>query len=145
MDKQRRLRLAQILKSKGGASSYGVGDSTPPTSATAPTSPNSCLQYLPTPSTPPTQLSLDQPPNSPPPIVAMPLALVETATSSAPLDKGKMVVEVTSDDDEDSAEGQVFKRQRTTQHAPQTVASATSSSHGAESLREDPPSATSPP
>jgi len=73
----------------------------------------------------------------------MPLALVEAATSSAPLDKGKRVVEVVSDD-EDSAEGQVFKRQRT-QHAPQTVTSATSSSHGAESLREDPPSATSPP
>ena len=63
--------------------------------------------------------------------------------SSAPLDKGKRVVEVVSDD-EDSAEGQVFKRQRT-QHAPQMVASATSSSHGAESLREDPSSATSPP
>jgi len=75
----------------------------------------------------------------------MPLALVETTTSSAPLDKGKRVVEVTSDDDEDSADGQVFKQQRTTQHAPQTVASATSSSHGAESLREDPPSASSPP
>jgi len=73
----------------------------------------------------------------------MPLALVEVVPSSAPLDKGKRVVEVVSDD-EDSAEGQVFKRQRT-QHAPQTVTSATSSSHGAESLREDPPSATSPP
>jgi len=73
----------------------------------------------------------------------VPLALVEAGASSAPLDKGKRVVEVVSDD-EDSAEGQVFKRQRT-QHAPQMVASATSSSHGAESLREDPPSASSPP
>jgi len=73
----------------------------------------------------------------------MPLALVEAGASSAPLDKGERVVEVVFDD-EDSAEGQVFKRQRT-QHAPQTVVSATSSSHGAESLREDPPSATSPP
>jgi len=73
----------------------------------------------------------------------MPLALAEAGASSAPLDKGKRVVEVLSDD-EDSAEGQVFKRQRT-QHAPQTVTSATSSSYGAESLREDPPSATSPP
>jgi len=70
----------------------------------------------------------------------MPLALVEAGASSAPFNKGKRVVEVVSDD-EDSAEGQVFKRQRT-QHAPQTI---TSSSHGAESLREDPPSATSPP
>jgi len=97
------------------------------------------------PSTPPTQLSPDQPPNFPPSGAAIPLALVEAATSSTPLDKGKMVVVVPSDDDEDSAEGQVFKRQRTTQHAPQTATSATSSSHGAESLRENPPSANSPP
>jgi len=73
----------------------------------------------------------------------VPLALVEAGVSAAPLDKGKRVVEIVSDD-EDSAEGQVFKRQRT-QHAPWTVTSAASSSHGAESLREDPPSATSPP
>jgi len=73
----------------------------------------------------------------------MPLALAAAGAPSAPLDKGKRVVEVVSDD-EDSAEGQVFKRQRT-QHPPQQVTSATSSSHGAESLREDPPSATSPP
>jgi len=73
----------------------------------------------------------------------MPLALAEAGASSAPLYKGKRVVEVVSDD-EDSAEGQVFKGKRT-QHAPQTFTSATSSSHGVESLREDPPSATSPP
>jgi len=72
----------------------------------------------------------------------MPLALAEAAAPSAPLDKGKRVVVVT-DDDEDSAEGQVFKRQRTIQHAPQQVTSATSSPHAVESLREDPPSATS--
>jgi len=74
----------------------------------------------------------------------MPLVLAEAAAPSAPLDKGKGVVEVVSDDEE-SVEGQVFKRQRTTHHAPQQVASATSSSHGAESLREDPTSITSPP
>jgi len=69
--------------------------------------------------------------------------LAEAGAPSIPLDKGKRVVEVISDD-EDSAEGQVFKRQRT-HHAPQTVISATSSSHGVESLREDLRSATSPP
>jgi len=37
----------------------------------------------------------------------MPLALAEAAAPSAPLEKGKRVVVVT-DDDEDSAEGQVF-------------------------------------
>jgi len=39
----------------------------------------------------------------------MPPTLAETATPSAPLDKGKGVVVVPSDDDEDSVEGQVFK------------------------------------
>jgi len=39
----------------------------------------------------------------------MPLALAEAAASSTPVDKVKRVVEVVSDDDEDSAKGQVFK------------------------------------
>ena len=55
------------------------------------------------------------------------------------------MVVVPSEDKEDSAEGQVFKRRRTTQAAPQAVTSTSSSSHGAKSLREHPPSATSPP
>ena len=42
--------------------------------------------------------------------------LAEAGAPTAPLDKGKRVVEVISDD-EDSVEGQVFKRQRT-QRAP---------------------------
>ncbi len=75
----------------------------------------------------------------------MPLALAEADAPSAPLDKGKRVVIVPFDDDEDSTEGKVFKRQRTTQPAPQPAVSATSSSHGAESMRDDPPSASSPP
>jgi len=145
MDKQRRLKLAHILKSKGGASAKEVGGSPLPTSDAPPSSPNPRPQHNLTPSTSPAQLSLDQPPNSPPPIAAMPPALVETAAPSAPLNKGKRVVVVPSDDDEDFAEGQVFKRRRTTQHAPQTATSATSSSHGVDSLREDPPSASSPP
>ena len=143
MDRQRRLRLAHVLKSKDGASAKEVRGSPLPTSNASPSSPNSRPQHTTTPSTPPVQLSPSQPPHSPPPIAAMPLALVEAATSSTPLDKGKRVVGVASDD-EDSAGGQVFKRERT-QHAPQTITSTTSSSHGAESLREDPPSATSPP
>ena len=39
MDKQRRWKLAQALKSKSEALSKGGGDSIPPTSETAPTSP----------------------------------------------------------------------------------------------------------
>jgi len=74
----------------------------------------------------------------------MPLALAETPVEPAPLAKGKGVVAVPSDDEGDSAEGQVFKRRRTSRAVPQVATSTTSFSHGAESLRENPPSATSP-
>jgi len=145
MDKQRRLRLAQILKSKGEASAKEVGDSIPPTSETTPTSPSLHLQNPTTTSPPPFVSSpAPSPPNSPPPIAAMALALAETPTEPAPLDKGKGVVVVPFDDEGDSAEGQVFKRRRTSRAAPQVATSTTPSSHGAESLRENPPSANSP-
>ena len=71
----------------------------------------------------------------------MPIAMVETATAPAPLDKGKGVVMIPSEDDEDTEDGQVFKRRRTNK----VVTSHSSSNHGAESLREHPPSATSSP
>jgi len=67
--------------------------------------------------------------------------MVGTATTPAPLDKGKGVVVVLFEDDEDTEDRQVFKRRRTNQ----VVASPSSSSHDAESLRKHPPSATSPP
>jgi len=108
MDKQRRLRLAQILKSKGETSAKGVGDSLPPTSETTPTPLSLHLQNPPTTSRPPSVSSPNHPPHSPPPIAAMPLALVEVAAAPAPLDKGKRVVVVPSNDEEDSARGQVF-------------------------------------
>ncbi|XP_068497496.1 classical arabinogalactan protein 9-like [Phaseolus vulgaris] len=145
MDKQRQLKLAQILKSKGEASSKGVGDPIPPTSETTPTSPNLRPQHPPTTASPPAIPSPNHPQNSPPPIAAIPLALAETPAEPAPLDKGKRVVVVPSEDEEDSAEGKVFKRRRTSRAALQVATSTTSSSHGAESLRENPPSATSPP
>jgi len=50
------------------------------------------------------------------------------------------VVVVPSEDDGESAEGQVFKRRRTTK----IVTSTSSSNHGVEFLREHPPSASSP-
>jgi len=139
MDKQRRLKLAQILKSKGEALVKGVGDSLPPTSETAPNSPSLHLQNPPTKSPPPSVSSRNQPPHQPPHSPS------EATAAPAPLDKGKRVVVLPSDDEEDSAGGQVFKRGRTTQAAPLTATSAISSSSGAESLREHPPSANSPP
>jgi len=145
MDKQRRWKLAQALKSKGEASSKGVGDSILPTSETAANSPTLPPQNPPTTTPPPALPSPNHPPSSPPPIAAIPLALAETTTEPAPLDKGKRVVVVPSEDEDESVEGQVFKRRRTTRVAPQAVTSTSSSNHDADSLREHPPSATSPP
>jgi len=139
MDKNKRLRLVKALIAKGKAASKGAGDSTHPASEPSPpTSPTSLNQNL-SHATPHQNLpspNATHPPTSPPPIVAVPLTMVETATTLAPLDKGKGVVMVPSDDDEDSADGQVFKRRRTTK----VVTSNSSSIHGAESLREHPPS-----
>ena len=132
------MRLAQALKSKDGASASPLSTSAAPRIFSQPS--NSICHNTINPLSPTFYQSTSE------------LATTYCGHAScagrgwcflSPPDKGKRVVEVVSDD-EDSAEGQVFKRQRT-QHAPQTVTSATSSTHGAESLREDPPSATSPP
>jgi len=62
--------------------------------------------------------------------------LAESTDAPAPLDKGKRVVVVPSEDEDESTEGQVFKRRRTTRAAPQAVISTSSSNHNAGSLRE---------
>jgi len=142
MDRNKRLRLAQALKTKGEAAPKGAGDSTHPTSEPAPTSPTSRPQNIPN-TTPDQSLpspNATHPPSSPPPIAEVPLTMAGTTTTPAPLDKGKGVVVVPSQDDEDNEDGQVFKRRRTNK----VVASPSSSSHDAESLREHPPSATPP-
>jgi len=144
MDMNKRLRLAKALANRGKASSKGADASTQPApEPTPPTSPTSYSQNLP--NIAPNQ-DLPSPnathtPSSPPSIVIVPLTIVETATTPAPLDKGKGVVVVPSEDDEDTEDGQVFMRRRTTK----VVTSTSSSNHGAESLRDHPPSATSPP
>jgi len=69
------------------------------------------------------------------------LVAVRTSPSPAPLVKGKGVVIVPLDVEEDSAEGPVFKRRRTTIVA----ASHSTSNANAESLREHSPSASTPP
>ena len=110
---------------------------------TPPISPTSHSQTLPA-TTPNQELPsahATHTPSSPPPIAAVPLTMVETATTPAPLDKGKGVVVIPSKDDEDAEDEQVFKRRRTTK----VVTSHSSSNRGAESPREHPPSATSPP
>jgi len=104
MDSSRRLALAKALKTrtkatvaKAGALDTPMAERNP---SETPQSPNS-------PHTAPTTNS----PYSPPQIVAVPLAVAHTSTS-APVDKGKGVLFVPSDD-EGSGEGQVFKRRRT--------------------------------
>jgi len=138
MDMNKRLRLAKALTAQGKATSKGAE-----AGPIHPTSPTSRPQTLPTttPNQPPSSPHAAANPNSPPPIEAMPLTMAGTATTPAPLDKGKGVVVVPSEDDEDTEDGQVFKRRRTNK----VVASPSSSSHDAESLREHPPKATSPP
>ena len=93
------------------------------------------LHLLKPPKTPPSFHTIPTP-TSPLPIAAIPLAMVGASSPPAPLDKGKGVVIVPSSDEEDTVEGPVFKRRRTT-----TVAKSHSTSNkDVESLREHPPS-----
>ena len=132
------------MTARGKATSKGADASTQPApEPTPPPSPTSHSQTLPT--TTPNQdlpsLHVTHTPSSPPLIAVMPLTMVEIETTPVPLDKGKGVVVIPSEDDEDTEDGQVFKRRRTNK----VVTSHSSSNHGVESLREHPPSATSPP
>jgi len=150
------FRYSRRRRVRGNAPSGGVGTSTQPAPASSlVTSPISPVQTTPTPALPqpnpqPTSPQTTQNPlpshstplhTSPIPIAAIPLATVRTSPLPTPLSKNKGVVIVPSDEDEDSAEDPVFKRRRTT-----TVAvSHSSSEKNAESLRDHPPSASTPP
>jgi len=134
MDSLRQIALAKTLRArpkatsaKAGASSTRITESNPPPSPT-----------LHTAQTPNSPYSL-QTPNSPPPIAAVPLAVAANLTPT-PLDKGKGVL-VAPFDDEDSGEGQVFKRRTTNR----VISSRSPSPQHGESLRDNPPSGTSPP
>jgi len=143
MDPARQIALAKALKSQpklpsaeAGASNIPPVESNPPSSSPPLTTqtPNS-LPILQTSNSPPTL----QTPNSPPPITAVPLAVANTP-ATAPLDKGKGVLHISSED-EDSDVGPAYKRRRTNRivysrpHSPP---------HGG-SLMDNPPNATSPP
>jgi len=131
MASSRRLALAKFLKkaksTKGGGDSVAldVSPTTPPAPATS----------LPT---PPSSPQTCQTPASPRPIAAVRLAATSTHAPAHP-DKGKRVLEITSDS-EDSGGAMVFKKRR-----PARVPTLpTTSLGGGDSLRDDPPSATSP-
>jgi len=142
IDQNKRMRLVKALTARGKAASKGVEASPhPATEHVPPTFPISPSQTLPiaAPNQPSPLPHATPNPNSPPAIAVVPITMVKTATTPAPLDKGKGVVVVPSDEDEDSADGQVFKRRRTTK----VVTFISSSNHGTESLREHPPRVTS--
>jgi len=138
LGKEKCKRFAKVLGTFGKANSGGAGASTSPApeagAANSLAPPAQSAQELPSPQNLPT-------PTSTLPIEAIPLAMVGTASPPTPLDKGKGVVVVPSNEEEDTVEGPVFKRRRTTM-----VATSHSTSHkDAPPPREDPPSALTPP
>ena len=91
------------------------------------------------PAAPPTTQTIPAPASSAP-IAAIPLATVGASPTPTPLEKGKRVVNIASDDEEVTLDGLVFKRRRAAVAAP---SHSTSANHPA-SFREHPPSASSP-
>ena len=132
MDSSRRRTLAKALKqikpTKGGGDSLALNVS--PTTSPAP------VTSLPS---PPSSPQAYQTPTSPSPIDAVPLTVASTC-APAPPDQGKRVLEITYDS-EDSDGGLVFKKRRATR----VPTLPTASPGGVDSLRDSPPSATSPP
>jgi len=117
LNEKKRARLAEVLalRQDAAAGAGASAPSAPPTNQVVPS---------------PTPLA---------PIVAIPLAIVRASPTSAPLEKGKRVVEITSDD-EDTMEGPCFKRRK----AAVVVTSHSSFARCPASFRDHPPSASSP-
>jgi len=127
LNAEKRARLAEVLSLRDDAAA-GAG-------ASAPTAPLATQTIPAPPSTQTTPV-----PASSAPITAIPLATAKASPPLAPLEKGKGVVHISSDDEEDTMEGPVFKRRKVA-----TVATSHSSSarHSA-SFRDHPLSASSP-
>ena len=141
MDASKRMVLAKAMKAaraaKAGASSAPAADPKnssltlplpPPTTTEAPLGPSSPSSH---------SLEALQTPSSPPPIAAVPLA-VASSPAPTPLDKGKRVLEIISDD-EDSDGVAPFKRRK----AARVPTLPAASPQGGDSFRDNPPSATS--
>ena len=140
MDASKRMVLAKAMKAaraaKAGASSTPAADPNPsltlplppPTTAEAPLGPSSPSSHSP---------EALQTLGSPPPIATVPLA-VASSPAPTPLDKGKRVLEIISDD-EDSDGVAPFKRRK----AARVPILPAASPQGGGSFRDNPPSATS--
>jgi len=140
MDASKRMVLAKSLKvahaAKAGASSAPAAD--PNLSLTLPLpTPSPTEAPLGSSSPPPHSPQPLQTPSSPPPIAAVPL-VVASSSAPTPLNKGKRVLEIISDD-EDSDGVVSFKRRK----AARVPILPAASSQGGDSFRDNPPSATS--
>ena len=141
MGASKRMMLAKAIKdaraAKAGASSAPAADPNPPsTLPPPPPTPTEAPLGSSSPSPPPRPEAL-QTPGSPPPLAAIPLA-VASSPAPTPLDKGKRVLEILSDD-EDSDGVAPFKRRKSARVPLLPAASPP----GEDSFRDNPPSATS--
>jgi len=138
LNAEKRARLVEVLSSRDDIAAKASTSARPASPATqiAPEPPSQ--QAIPTPSSP--QAAPAPTSASPTPIVVVPLAAVRASPPPARLDKNKGVVLIASDDEEDTMGGPTFKRRKTTTVAPSHSYSAERTT----SLRDNPPSATSP-
>jgi len=140
MDASKRMMLAKAMKAaraaKAGASSAPAADPNPP--PTLPPPPSTTTE-APLGSSSPSPRSPEalQTPGSPPPIAAVPLA-VASSPAPTPLDKGKQVLEIISND-EDSDGVAPFKRRK----AARVPLLSAISLQGEDSFKDNHPSATS--
>ena len=140
MDASKRMMLAKAMKeacaAKAGASSAPAVDPIPPPTLSPPPSITAAAPLSSSPSSPHSPEAL-QTPSSPLPIAAVPLAAA-SSPAPTPLDKGKRVLEILSDD-EDSEGVAPFKRRKSAR-VPLLLEA---SSQGGNPFMDDPPSATS--
>ncbi|XP_068498265.1 proline-rich receptor-like protein kinase PERK8 [Phaseolus vulgaris] len=140
MDASKRMMLAKAMKAaraaKAGASSAPAADPNPP-STLPPPPPTTTEAPLGSSSPSPHSPEALHSPGCPPPIAAVPLD-VASSPAPTPLDKGKRVLEIISDDG-DSDGVAPFKRRK----AARVPLLPAASPQGEDSFRDNPPSATS--
>ena len=150
MTEERKARLVGVLSVRGNATTSKAYPSTHPAPFASPIAPLpspaqdtptlASPQVTPTPASPhpvpdPTPPHTAPTPISPAPITAIPLATLRASPLPTPL------VLIASDEDEDSVDDPVLKRRRTAT----IITSHSSSDRRPASLRDNPPSASSPP
>ncbi|XP_068466342.1 uclacyanin-3-like [Phaseolus vulgaris] len=140
MGASKRMMLAKAMKearaAKAGASFTPAADPVPPPTLSPPPPVTAEAPSNPSPSSPPGPEALPTP-NSPPPIAAVPLAAA-SSPAPTPLDKGKRVLEILSDD-EDSKGVAPFRRRK----SARVPLSVEASPQGGNPFMDNPPSATS--